>query len=197
MSYGSQLLRVHADTSRARRAFRKWERSTLSVERRVLGIASKNVKTMYCSGLKGKPTKAGLHLAPLDKPWRKLWGHGAKMGGVLSRVNLWRVRYPNQRTREVDIVPGLQPYLARWQFGDRTRPAWLRGLVTDLQSSPQGRQHYYKSYARRPGWPRDPLALPPVPAQPVRDVVDPVSRYADRHMAEWYAGIWRTMQGRG
>lgn len=191
------MIALHADTRRARRAFRRWERTALTAERRTLARASGNVRRMEIAMLKGRASKAGAKVAPLDKPWRRLLHPGAKMGGALAQTHVWRIGSPNTHTREVDIVPGLQPLLARWQFGDRTRPARLAAWATAMQATPEGRRTYYRHIARRPGWPRDPLALPPAGAQPRRDIVGPVSRYADRHMAEWYAGIWRTMQRRG
>lgn len=184
---------------RAQRTVRRWERATLSAERRCLARAGTNVRGMSITALKGrKSARTGLPaMAPLDKAWRRLEHPGAKMGGILADKTRWRISMPNLHAREVDIVPGLQPLLARWQFGDQSRAAMLRTWVTDMQSTPAGRRSYYRAFANRPGWPRDPLALPPVQRQPVRNFRDGVADYADRHMGEWYAKIWASYARRG
>lgn len=192
------MISMKVDTRRARRTVRKWERATLTAERRTLARASGNVRRMEIAMLRGRPSKAGAAVAPLDKPWRRLLHRGAKMGGALAQKGVWLIGRPNPHAREVDIVPGLQPLFARWQFGDKSRPARLASWTHSMQATPAGRRSYYAHIApHRPGWPRDPLALPPVPAQPRREIKERVDRYADRHMAEWYAGIWQTMQRRG
>lgn len=190
---------ARGDLRRAQRAFKRWERATLSAEKQCLARAAKNVKSMSISALKGKKSKrTGLApMAPLDKAWRRLEHPAAKMGGVLALDCVWRIGFPSPHARDVDIVPGLQPLLARWEFGDQSRAAMLRGWVTAMQATPAGRRYYYAKYARRPGWPRDPLALPPVRRQPVRNFRDPVCAYADKHMGEWYEKIWASYARRG
>lgn len=188
---------ARGDLRRAQRAVKRWERATLTAEKRTLVRAGGNVRRMEIAALKGHATKAGPKVAGLDKSWRVLLHRDKKMGGYLAQTHLWRIGRLGAHAREVDIVPGLQPYLERWEQGGRERSAELQRLVSDLRDTPEGRRTYYRDYARRPGWPRDPLALPPVGTMPRRDIRTPVAAYADRHMPEWYAGIWRSMQRRG
>lgn len=194
---GVSVSASRASVRRAQRTVRRAERAALTAEKRTLARAGGNVRRMEIAALKGRATKAGPKVAPLDKPWRALLHRDKKMGGYLAQTHLWRIGRLGAHAREVDIVPGLQPYLERWEQGGRERSAELQRLVSDLRDTPEGRRSYYRGYARRPGWPRDPLALPPVGAMPRRDIRTPVAAYADRHMAEWYAGIWRSMQRRG
>ena len=190
---------ARGDLRRAQRTFRRYERATLSAERKCLLRASNNVRSMSISALKGsKSRRTGLApMAPLDKAWRRLEHPGKKMGGILADESRWHIATPNPHARDVDIVAGLQPLLARWEFGDQSRAARLRAWVQAMQSTPQGRRNYYRAFSTRPGWPHDPLALPPVQRQPVRNFRDPVAKYADAHMAEWYAKIWQSYQRRG
>lgn len=194
---GVSVAASRASVRRAQRQVRRAERAALTAERRVLGRAGGIVRRMEISALKGHATKAAPAVAALDKPWRTLLRPGATMGGALAQQHVWRIGRLGAHAREVDIVDGLQPLLERWEAGGLARPARLRQLVTDLQATPQGRRYYAARYARRPGWPRDPLALPAVGAMPRRDIRTPIARYADRHMPEWYAKIWQSMQRRG
>lgn len=190
---------ARGDVRRAQRTVKRWERATLSAERRCLARAGSNVRNMSISALKGNKSKrTGLApMTPLDKAWRQLEHPGKKMGGILAEKEKWHISMPNQHARDVDIVPGLQPLLARWQFGDQSRAKMLRSWVQSVQATPEGRRNYYRAFSRRPGWPRDPLALPPVQRQPLRNFRDGVADYADRHMAEWYEKIWATYARRG
>lgn len=194
---GVSVSAARASVRRAQRTVRRAERAALTAEKRTLARASGNVRRMEIAALKGRATKAGPKVAPLDKTWRAILHRDKKMGGYLAQTHLWRIGRLGAHAREVDIVDGLQPYLERWEAGGRERSAELQRLVSGLRDTPQGRRYYYANFARRPGWPRDPLALPAVGAMPRRDIRTPVSRYADAHMPEWYAGIWRSMQRRG
>lgn len=187
------------DVAAARRTLQRAERATLTAERRCLARAANNVRTMSTAALKGrKSARTGLPaMRPLDKAWRKLEHPGAKMGGILADKTVWRIGSPNRHARDVDIVPGLQPLLERWEFADQTRAKMLRSWVQSVQATPEGRRGYYRAFARRPGWPRDPLALPPVQRQPLRNFRDGVADYADRHMGEWYEKIWASYARRG
>ena len=187
------------DVAAARRTLQRAERATLSAERRCLARASDNVRKMSVAALKGrKSARTGLPaMRPLDKAWRKLEHPGAKMGGILADKGVWRIGSPSRHARDVDIVPGLQPLLERWEFADQTRAQRLRSWVQSVQATPEGRRSYYRGAGRRPGWPRDPLALPPVQRQPLRNFRDGVADYADRHMGEWYEKIWASYARRG
>lgn len=194
---GVSVSASRASVRRAQRTVRRAERAALTAEKRTLARAGGNVRRMEIAALKGHATKAGPKVAPLDKTWRALLHRDKKMGGYLAQTHLWRIGRLGAHARDVDIVPGLQPYLERWEAGGRERSAELQQLVSDLRDTPEGRRTYYRAYARRPGWPRDPIALPAIGAMPRRDIRTPVADYADRHMSEWFAGIWRSMQRRG
>jgi hypothetical protein len=184
------------DVAAARRTLQRAERATLSAERRVLLRAANNVRSMSIAALKGRKSKrTGLPaMQPLDKAWRVLAHPKAKMGGVLADKTRWHIVAPNRHARDVDIVPGLQPLLERWEFADQTRAQKLREMVQGWQAQPR---EYRLAIGRRAGWPRDPLALPPVQRQPLRNFRDGVADYADRHMGEWYEKIWASYARRG
>lgn len=191
---GVSVSASRASVRRAQRAVRRAESSAARAEFKALKLGADNVRKMEIGLIKGNKSKAlGLKVAPLDKPWRRLLHPDRKMGAAFTEKYLWPARPVGPHGREIDIVPGLQPYLDRWEHGGGTRPAQLRGLVSNLQGTPQGRRYYYAKYKRRPGWPADPLALPPVVPQPQRNVRALVTPYANRHMPEWYESIYRKM----
>lgn len=187
------------DLRNADRAFKRFERATLTAERRCLLRASNNVRSMSIAALRGrKSRRTGLPaMAPLDPAWRALLHADVKMGGVLADKSKWHITAPDRHSREVDIAPRLQPLLERWEFGDQTRANELRAWVFALQSTPQGRHNYHLDHAHRPGFPKSPDELPPVLAQPERNFRKPVEDYADAHMAEWYEKIWASYARRG
>ena len=201
MSFGSldprdakRLLTIRADTRRATRQFRRWEKQTLTAERRTLLRASGIVRRMEIAMVQGRKSKAGPKVAPLDKPWRAILHPGKKLGGIFAQKHLWHIVAPNPHEREVDIVPALQTLLAQWQAGGDARPAQLRSRVADWRGNPGA---YHRELAGKGGYPPHLSMIPPVKSMPRRDIRTPVEAYAGRHMAEWYAGIWETMQRRG
>ena len=194
---GVSVSASRASVRRAQRMVRRWERNTLSAERRVLGRASKNVVTMSCAMLKGHKSKAGGPLAKLDKPWRRMLHPDKKMGGILANPERWHIGAISRGAREIDIARGLQPLLERWEHGGGNRAALLRQTVSSLRDTPAGRRTYYRVHARRPNWPSDPRALPSVPAQPERAIKERVDRYCNAHMDEWYQKIWQSYTRRG
>lgn len=183
-----------SSVKRAQAAVKRAERAALTAERRTLLRGAGNVRRMEIAMLKGRKSKAGPKVAPLDKPWRAILHPDAKMGGVLATKELWRIGALSRSAREVDIVDGLQPLLARWEAGGDTRPAELRSRVADWHRNPG---FYHKELAKMPGYPPHLSMLPPVKTMPRRDIRTPVSAYADRHMPEWYAEIYRKIVTRG
>lgn len=187
------------DLAAADRTFRRAERATLTAERRVLLRAGNNVRTMSIAALKGRKSKrTGLPaMQPLDKAWRVLLHPDKPMGGKLADKGLWRITMPNRHARDVDIVPGMQPHLERWEFGDGgERAAVLNSRIAFYRDTPKGRAIYHGSLAKR-GYPPHVSQLPPVRQMPRRNFRDGVAAYADAHMGEWFEKIWDTYQRRG
>lgn len=182
---------ISLETRRARRYVARMERALATAESRALKLAGGNARSAYVSGLsRGRSKAMPAPVAKLDRPWRQLLHPATKIGGVLRRRQLWRIIPTGSHGVEVDIAPRLQDLLARWQFGDQSRPQELRSWLSDIQSTPAGRRRYYAHIApRRPSWPRDPLALPPVPEQPRREVVSHVRSWARANIGAWYLSI--------
>ena len=183
-----------ASVRRAQAAVKRAERAALTAERRTLLRGAGNVRRMEIAMLRGRKTKAGPKVAPLDKPWRAILHPDAKMGGVLATKELWRIGALSRSAREVDIVDGLQPLLARWEAGGDTRPAMLRPRVADWRSNPG---FYHRELAGKGGYPAHLSAVPPVMTMPRRDIRTPVSAYADRHLPRWYQEIYSKIVTRG
>jgi len=200
MNHASALVSVsRRDLRNADRAFKRFERATLTAERRCLLRASNNVRSMSIAALRGrKSRRTGLPaMAPLDKSWRALEHPSLPMGGILADKSKWHITAPDRHSREVDIAPRLQPLLERWEFADRTRAASLQNWISAIMGDAGARHRYHRFAANNPPWPRDPSMLPPVLAQPERNFRKPVEDYADAHMAEWFEKIWASYARRG
>lgn len=189
MSAAPLELRVVFDAGTARRTLRRMQVAPDRAARIALRRAAANVKRMEIALIRrGRtPSLRGVRLAPLDRAWRRLLHPGAPQGGVLTRPHLWRVTAPAPRSAEVDVVPGLRDYLARWERGGTERTAELARRLRAWLYTPAGRAQYH-AHLVPAGWPPQ-RALPPTRPMPERDVRGPVERHAAPQLEDWYCRI--------
>ncbi len=105
-------------------------------------------------------------------------------GGILKTTKFWKIHAPARGVVEVDVVPKMQPVLERWQLGGGKRPDALRDWVRSISTHPQFNRLYHARLAPQ-GWPAV-HALPPVPDQPERDIVHPLTAAVAPLLPEWF-----------
>lgn len=191
-------LAANLDTRHARRDLRRAERAVLTAERRAMLRAAGNVRRMEVALVRGRRSKAagGAAVAPLDKRWRELLHPRLPMGGALGERKHWRISAPRPGVAVVDIVPGLQPLLHRWEFGGGGREAILRRDVWDWAHTPAGRREYH-GWRVPHGWPPSTSMLPAVAPQPRREVKRLAENYARPRLGDWYVAALQKILNRG
>lgn len=153
-----------------------------------------NVRSKYIAALRNVGNKDTGPLAPFDGFW--YWrgaGNTApgsrKPGGILTTTGLWKLRTYRSGSGggvvEVDIAPRLQPVLERWQFGGGNRAQMLRDWVRSIPQNPSYNKWYHGTLVDKQGWPAW-HALPPVPEQPERNVVGPITKAVAPLLPEWF-----------
>lgn len=105
-------------------------------------------------------------------------------GGILKTTKFWRITAPARGVVELDVVPKMQPVLDRWQFGGGKRPDALRDWVRAISPGSAFNRYYHAQLVPQ-GWPAV-HALPPVPDQPERDIVHPLSAAVAPLLPEWF-----------
>lgn len=152
------------------------------------------VRRQYFAAIRKNGSRITGSFPPFDSAWYSLLGGGSRTpGGALLNSALWPIQGNRVDEIVVDIVPGLQGHLSRWQFGGGNRANELRNRVADWRFTEQGRRNYHGKIAGRNGWPMHVSELPPVREQPVRDVVGPIRANAAEHLREWFLGALRSI----
>lgn len=184
---------VVVDTGNAIRLCRTVSSAVVQAAATALKRTGAAVRSKYIAALRHVGTRDTGPLAPFDKFWYPRGTGNAspgsrKPGGVLTTARFWKLhayRGPSGGgVVEVDIAPGLQPVLERWQFGGGNRAQTLRDWVASIPKNESFNKFYHAELVKR-GWPRV-HELPPVPDQPERNVVAPITKAVTPLLPEWF-----------
>lgn len=148
------------------------------------------VRAKYIAALRHNGSKDVGHFRDFDPFW---YWHGTgsadpgsrRPGGILTTTKFWKIRAPQRGVVECDVVPKMQPVLERWQFGGGNRPKILRNWIQAIHDSPEWNKWYHGTLVDKQGWPAW-HALPPVPDQPERDIVHPLTAAVTPLLPEWF-----------
>lgn len=183
------MIAATADTRQAQRLCRTVSTALVSSTVTALKRMGAAVRAKYIKALKNNGSKDVGSLPAFNFFW---WIRGQgylnaptrKPGGSMTETRNWRIDAPERGVVRLDIMGARRDRLARWQFGGGDRAERLRKWVRSIPTIPS-LNRYYHGTLMPAGWPRW-SELPPVPDQPVRDIVHPLRSAVTPLLGEWF-----------